>query len=437
MKAMWVTLCSVFVIGCGGGTSPGESGAPDAHGLDAGPLEVLDAALNDVLDARSVDVLDVAPVDWTMDVDLLDLSVAVQCPVESGEQITKTQCKELDGQPCISGKCGSSWASCNCTWYAKCYTGVWECTGFCDDSCWCGGCPDVGDTVDEVSPDAPDAQDCGVEGEIFGEPAGTPVCCEGLVAVWHAEPDEFGNCGADFMPSAICTACGDQVCGTAENFCSCPMDCPPPECISEGETGPVTPGAPPCCDGAQSTGIAEADPLTGECVPLDGAFLCTDCNDGICSPWENTCICAEDCPETGEDCFGLGEQFNEFDTDLTCCEGLVASPDCLEESGSCSCPNCPCMICLACGDQSCDAFETYCNCPEDCEPEKPCFEAGQLVPVWLPDSNCCEGLTKVQNEEYDPDMGLCTPLVGTSLCTECPNGVCELWETPCTCPDDC
>jgi len=92
---------------------------------------------------------------------------------------------------------------------------------------------------------------------------------------------------------------------------------------------------------------------------------------------------------------------------------------------------------LTCGDQSCNAFETHCNCPEDCEPETPCAKAGELVPVWLPNHNCCDGLTKVANEEYDQGTGQCTPLVGASLCTECPNGVCEFWETPCTCPDDC
>lgn len=408
MKAMWVLLV-VCVAACGGKGAPHQP--PDIVKLDASRQD------------HRPDAAEVYTSDGTWTV----------CPPEVPEY----------GTPC-EGSLYCVYATDICcgkpfdNYYCECGSGTFDCVH--DDPClgggWCGG-PDVGDTVDEVSSDAPDAPTCGVEGEVFGEPAGSLVCCEGLVAVWHGEPDQFGNCGADFFPAAICTACGDQVCGSAENFCNCPMDCPPPECIPEGETGPVTPNTPPCCDGLPPTGIAEVDPLTGECIPLDGAFLCTDCNDGICSPWENTCICPEDCPEAGEECFGLGEQFNALDTNQTCCEGLVASPDNVEEFGACLSPNCPCMICLTCGDQSCDAFETHCNCAQDCEPETPCAKAGELVPVWLPNYNCCDGLTKVANEEYDQGTGQCTPLVGASLCTECPSGICEFWETPCTCPEDC
>ena len=234
------------------------------------------------------------------------------------------------------------------------------------------GCPplygwlDVAGCGQDLICCVPDPPVCAGEGEGFTDFDTEGKCCDGLVPVPDCFLDETGGCLCPNCPCFVCTHCGDLHCGVGENVCNCPSDCEgePPDCIPEGQTGPVIPGAPPCCPGAEATGLAQVDPLTGLCVPLDGAFLCTDCGDGACAPWENACICPADC--TGDECFGLGDQYNAFETDMTCCDGLTAAPDCFGEAGACACPGCPCMVCLKCGDQVCGDFENPCNCPDDC-----------------------------------------------------------------------
>lgn len=87
-------------------------------------------------------------------------------------------------------------------------------------------------------------------------------CCEGLVAVSDCEPG---------VPCPIslkyCVACGDGVCGEHENMSNCLEDCAGSEkCVSEGETGPVVPGAPGCCLGLVKIGIELWEPEIGVCV---------------------------------------------------------------------------------------------------------------------------------------------------------------------------
>ena len=66
----------------------------------------------------------------------------------------------------------------------------------------------------------PQTQQCLVEGE-----EGAMDCCEGLVAAPCADlgSDEsqcsIAECGAR------CINCGDDTCGTGENWCNCPQDC--------------------------------------------------------------------------------------------------------------------------------------------------------------------------------------------------------------------
>jgi len=66
------------------------------------------------------------------------------------------------------------------------------------------------------------------------------------------------------------------------------------ECITEGGSRPVVPGALPCCLGLVS--IPCAEPVGDICQPCPGATICADCGNGICGPGENTCNCPEDCP---------------------------------------------------------------------------------------------------------------------------------------------
>ncbi|MBM4370331.1 MAG: hypothetical protein FJ098_01670 [Deltaproteobacteria bacterium] len=103
----------------------------------------------------------------------------------------------------------------------------------------------------------------------------------------------------------------------------------------------------------------------GECP---GAWACVE---GACA-W----VCSEEC-------LGVGEGFLDFNTEGKCCPGLTPSPDCeLLPDGACSCPKCPCYVCLPCGDGVCGPFEHLCNCPADCTTAEKC------VPVQKSE---CEG----------------------------------------------
>src|SRR5690606_3231757 len=81
-------------------------------------------------------------------------------------------------------------------------------------------------------------QDCRAEGEVYEGKVLCAGCCEGLQRSWMVEPgdqvppelDEL-PAGCDLGPESllICIRCGDGICGSGENFCNCPADCPRPE----------------------------------------------------------------------------------------------------------------------------------------------------------------------------------------------------------------
>ncbi len=201
------------------------------------------------------------------------------------------------------------------------------------------------------------------------------------------------------------------------------------ECVGEGGSVPVVPGAPQCCPGLVKVPCDAPDP-EGVCQMCVGASLCTYCGDGNCGTGENKCNCPEDC---GEGCLGLGGQFMDFDTEGKCCEGLVPMDDCVPSEMGCACPDCPCHICLPCGDGECGPYENECNCPADCGK---CVEEGESVPV-VPDApQCCPGLVKVPCDAPGPE-GLCQPCEGASICTRCGDGECGKGENICNCPSDC
>lgn len=140
-------------------------------------------------------------------------------------------------------------------------------------------------------------------------------------------------------------------------------------CVGEGEYVPVVPDAPECCEGLVKVSCDTPDEH-GKCQPCAGASVCTKCYDGVCGIGENKCNCPEDC----KTCLEIGEVFVDFDTQGKCCEGLVAKSDCELTYDGCSCPKCPCHICLPCGDGLCGPFEHRCNCPEDCPEDFKCVE---------------------------------------------------------------
>lgn len=193
-------------------------------------------------------------------------------------------------------------------------------------------------------------------------------CCEGLVPVDDCVPAGEG-CACPDCPCHICLPCGDGVCGPFENECNCPADCPVEECVGEGGSIPVIPDPPKCCPGLVKVPCHAPDEK-GECLVCVGATLCTKCGDGQCGKGENLCNCPADC---GGECLGLGETFLSFHTAGKCCAGLQAMPDChIGTNGGCSCPKCPCYICLPCGDGVCDPFEHLCNCAQDCPTADKC-----------------------------------------------------------------
>ncbi|MBP7124950.1 hypothetical protein KBD49_01110 [Myxococcota bacterium] len=148
----------------------------------------------------------------------------------------------------------------------------------------------------------------------------------------------------------------------------CSWTCNPPGCVPEGGSVPVVPDAPSCCPGLALVPCDRPDDA-GACQACEGAAICTRCGDGTCGTGENRCNCPKDC---GLPCLGLGERFLDSETTDRCCEGLVAANDCaIAEGSGCSCPKCPCYLCIPCGDGVCGPWEHFCNCPKDCpDPEK-------------------------------------------------------------------
>gem|GEM_PF-1792749 len=210
------------------------------------------------------------------------------------------------------------------------------------------------------------------------------------------------DCEALDLPHDDCVGAWSCAAGRCGWGCDVP-------CVAEGQSAPVIPNAPACCAGLGKV-PCDAPDADGVCQSCDGASVCVACGDGQCGPGENPCNCPADCTNEPVDlcalaggsctelcneggmaeyvvadagckegsvccvpdydgCFGLGGGFLDFDTEGKCCEGLVASSDCdVMEDGSCSCPKCPCYVCLPCGDGVCGPFEHACNCPADCGP---------------------------------------------------------------------
>gem|GEM_PF-6628928 len=66
-----------------------------------------------------------------------------------------------------------------------------------------------------------------------------------------------------------------------------------PSCTTEGGRYAVVPGMEPCCAGLK--GVSKNYDSHGTCSLMTGATLCTNCGNDNCEPWENGCICPEDC----------------------------------------------------------------------------------------------------------------------------------------------
>ena len=190
----------------------------------------------------------------------------------------------------------------------------------------------------------------------------------------------------------------------------------PVGCAEAGEHRGV---AVECCEGLVE--IPNAYSQDHVCQYLLGAFsLCSDCGNGICEDWENSCNCPEDCGP----CVEEGGSIPVIPDPPVCCFGLELippkSPDLLGSYGYCT---------ANCGDGICDPeIETNYNCPADC----PCVGEGGSIPVIPDPPACCPGLELIPPKypNWYGIYGYCT--------ANCGNGVCDsAIETAYNCPEDC
>jgi len=71
------------------------------------------------------------------------------------------------------------------------------------------------------------------------------------------------------------------------------------ECVVQGGTVGVYPGAPECCEGLEKSVISHIkyENKRGYCDSLDGASVCINCGNSKCEEGENVCNCPADCKE--------------------------------------------------------------------------------------------------------------------------------------------
>lgn len=225
-------------------------------------------------------------------------------------------------------------------------------------------------------------------------------CEEGPIMDWPANGQALveGSCSLCSQPSD-CEGLDHPMCvgywQCEKGACSWVCD---GECVGEGGSVPVVPGAPECCPGLVKVPCDKPDEH-GECSMCVGASLCTYCGDGECGTGENLCNCPSDCD--GE-CLGLGGTFLDFNTAGKCCPGLKPVPDCdIGPGDGCSCPKCPCYICLPCGDGVCGPFEHVCNCAEDCPEAEKCVSTKKSECLGDPYGSDPAGTLKVEVTTHD------------------------------------
>ncbi|MBU2639789.1 MAG: hypothetical protein KKG75_03745, partial [Nanoarchaeota archaeon] len=138
----------------------------------------------------------------------------------------------------------------------------------------------------------------------------------------------------------------------------------------------------------------------------------------------------------------------EMSNTLQCCEGLIAIDNIFLDtsvhdnpsyiSGNCISANGE-KICVdetIVGNHNCDdyEFENHCTVPEDC---RGCYLEG-TNPSWHYQEKCCPGLTRVKDFSSIYEEGIC--IEGSSFgyhCLKCGDDICDEYEDPCVCPEDC
>jgi len=116
------------------------------------------------------------------------------------------------------------------------------------------------------------------------------------------------------------------------------------------------------------------------------------CGNGNCEAGETPQNCPEDCQE---ECTAEGESMPVYPGNK-CCPGLVAISPTTPEQG-CE-PLEWAVICSNCGNGTCEEWENYCNCPQDCE--APPEDAIELVRNWRVEGSWVK--SEVQAGSYEP-----------------------------------
>lgn len=250
--------------------------------------------------------------------------------------------------------------------------------------------------------------ECMPEGEIIN--AGD-VCCPGLIetAPIFLEDEGWGDC----LPlpcgdCAVCTRCGNGVCGLGESYCNCEMDCPVPAeyCLQdedcgrsfcfEKEAGGCTQAIPYCrgdqCD-LWSEDYLNSLCIGDTCQPLE----CSPGETAMFRCWDDSQVTACVCSPAGEwDCVdnpqaicppepecGIGQLIN-----FTCPDGAYV-PWC-----ECVNPSDPSWECIRTPENQCEPAENLCEeiggfCAEEnreCPPDTKPTDDLNGCPPW---SNCC------------------------------------------------
>ncbi len=338
-----------------------------------------------------------------------------------------------------------------------------------------------------------DALCCAIDGECIPEGGlgkdepGTPPCCNGLepipVTFWEGGPAD-GICVAD-EESYVCSLCGNGGCEEWESWCTCPEDCEKVDnlCVLDGFTcknvcpqGWTPNGLPGCAPGKkcceenpQCLGAGEGvedflpeengccEGLTmiengwfgesGQCEYGPG-FLCSDCGNQQCEPWENECTCSPDCGPTPPDwCEPWGSGVNTCTgSSMFCvapafaCDTPGVFGDCMQLGGVC--PEIFSPVCTCKGteyDNECLAHQAH----EQVAWHGTCQGVDGAACVGLgetsgtsPDSSakCCGDLDELE-VMGPPDEG-CTTAPGF-VCGKCGDDICGPGENGCNCPNDC
>ncbi len=238
---------------------------------------------------------------------------------------------------------------------------------------------------------------------------------------WGYEPAPVSGCG----PKGVC-------CVVSEN------------CDSAGVVFSAQGAGVGCCPWLGSRDLCD---VTGfeDCECLGEEYICTDCGDWQCEPWENSCNCPEDCgeepPPPGCDPWGFDGSFCPDGSFCAAppyaCEvgGIVG--ECIPLNATCSMifePVCSCnhndynSVCEA--HQASENVAWFGPCEvEDSE----CFWLGDEIGAGVPSSvKCCGDLDKVKDAALNTD--LCTPMPGY-VCVKCGDGICGPGENVCICND--